>query len=119
MSADFSNVLRDTVVLTFMIALRVVMPLIIIFLVGKWAQKKLEEEDKTAQPGRFCWEQKRTAESKRALLAATQHPDLPCWLALQVSGGGLTEMCYDCTEYAADDLKDTPARHVARDYVKG
>ncbi|MBI4674532.1 MAG: hypothetical protein HY741_23040 [Chloroflexi bacterium] len=52
-----------------MVVLRIGAPLIIILLAGMWMQKKLEQEDKTTQPERFCWDKRKTTETQRALLA--------------------------------------------------
>ena len=104
MSGDIYAVLRDVVVLAYMFVLRIFVPLLVIVLVGKWIQLKVAAADRREQMAHqsepYCWDEQDTAQTQRAKLAAETYPDLPCWLAVQRAGGGVTEACYHCPRYA-------------------
>lgn len=118
MSLDFGGLFRDIVVLSYMLVLRIGVPLVITFLVGKWLQKKLEQQDKIVASATHCWDKRKTRDSRRAEQAALARPDLPCWLALQASGEGLTENCYNCSQYAVGKARQSPTHGArARDYI--
>jgi hypothetical protein len=100
---------RDAIVLTYMFFLRVGVPVLVIVLVGKWIQRKMAETDLREQRERkgepYCWNLRSTAQTAYAQRAAVAHPELPCWLAVQSEGGGLTEACFNCPRYV---VKGTP-----------
>jgi hypothetical protein len=108
--------LRDAIVLTYMIFLRVGVPLLVIVFTGKWIQRKMAETDLREQRARmgepYCWDMRTTAQTAYAQRAAAAHPELPCWLAVQTDGGGLTQACFNCPRYAVD------VPHVARETVE-
>lgn len=103
MPTDFDGILRDVIVLGYMFVLRIGVPLLITIMLGKWLQLKLEQRDAerrgAAQGELYCWDKNKNAQTLRAKAAATDRPDLPCWLALQASGDGLIENCYTCRNY--------------------
>jgi len=104
MSAEFTDILRDVVVLAYMFVLRIGVPLLITIFVATWIQRKLAEQDRAEERARrgepHCWDTRDTPQTRRARLAAEAHPDLPCWLAVQSHGEGLTEACFECPRYA-------------------
>jgi hypothetical protein len=103
MPTDFGATLRDVIVLAYMIFLRVAVPLLITLFIGKWIQRKMAEQELREQRARmgepYCWDNRNTAQTQRAKLAAAAHPELPCWLAVQSAGGGVIETCYSCPRY--------------------
>lgn len=107
MSSDIFDSLRDLTVIGYLLFLRVIVPLLCILFVGKWIQTKMAETDKREQLAHqgepFCWDTRQNAQTRRAHSAAAAHPDLPCWLAVQHEGGGVTEECYHCPRYAVRD----------------
>lgn len=110
MSIDFFNSLRDLTVIAYLLFLRVVVPLLCILFIGRWIQAKMAETDKREQLAHqgepYCWDTRRDAQTRRAQAAAAAHPDLPCWLAVQRKGEGVTEDCYHCPRYAIQGKKD-------------
>jgi hypothetical protein len=93
---DILTILRDVLIVGYLFVLRIGVPILITLLIGVWLQKWLQEPQASAEPtradlktGAHCWEIKNCSETQRAQCAAAQRPDLPCWLALQVSGPGL------------------------------
>lgn len=104
MPAEFGEILRDAIVLGYMLLLRVGMPLLAIIFVGKWIQRCMAESDLREQRERtgvpYCWDTQTNARTGNAKTAAAAHPELPCWLAVQVAGGGVTQTCYNCPRYA-------------------
>lgn len=104
MPADSFEILRDGIVLSYMLFLRVALPLLCIVLLGKWIQSKMAEADRREQLAHqgepYCWDLENTVQAQRAYAAAAAHPELPCWLAVQRQGGGVTEQCYHCARYA-------------------
>lgn len=108
MEGNIFGIVRDVLVIAYMFVLRIGVPLMITLMIGWWLQRLLEEKEPAAEPQGtsakgepHCWEVKKTCDALRAQSAATQRPDLPCWLALQVSGSGLTEACYSCPLFIA------------------
>lgn len=90
MPATFEDLVRDVIVLAYMVVLRIGVPILITILLGKWVERKLKERDaarrRVPKNAAYCWEREQTPETRRAQRAAEQRPDLPCWLALQVCG---------------------------------
>ncbi len=106
MSSETLAVLRDAFVLTYMLVLRVAVPLLTIFLVGRWIRRRMVETDLREQRARmgepYCWDIRHNAHTAQAKFAAAAHPDLPCWLAVQSQGGGVTDACFNCPRYAVN-----------------
>ncbi len=110
-----SEVLQALVVL-LMFALRVGVPISITLAFGYWLEKKLRPQEepvpdrllRTAEPsrmiGRHCWDLHHCGAAHRAQCAASRHPDLPCWLALQVEGFKLREQCFTCALYKPEAI---------------
>ncbi len=102
---DFLAVVRDVLVVAYMFVLRIGVPILITLMIGAWLKRLVEEKDKPEQvtaPASselHCWDIKKCSEAEQAKCIARQRPDLPCWLALQVDGEGLKEMCYTCPVY--------------------
>lgn len=107
MPTDLAAMLRDGIVLAYMIFLRVGAPLLVIWFVGKWIQRKMSDADMHEQRVHlrepYCWDKRNTAQTQRAKTAAAAHPDLPCWLAVQQAGEGVTEACFNCPRYALQE----------------
>ena len=117
--------LVDLIGFVIMFALSIGVPIALTLLVGRWLEKRLrpQEEEMTSietmpQTARAsnvvpmrqttranniipmrCWHIKRCPEAQRAQCAAFQRPDLPCWLALQATGGKVHEECFTCAFY--------------------
>lgn len=104
MPTEFGAVLRDGIVLGYMLLLRIGVPVLVIAFTGKWIQRRMAESDMREQRARmgaaYCWDIQTTVQTANAKLAAAAHPELPCWLAVQHSGGGVTQACYSCPRYA-------------------
>jgi hypothetical protein len=110
MAIDFFGFLRDALVIAYMFVLRIGVPILITLMIGAWLRRYLEERDAKEAPHptgsesgteQHCWDVKHCTETARVECVAAQRPDLPCWLALQVSGAGLKETCYTCPIFAA------------------
>lgn len=110
MSFDIFGFVRDALVIAYMFVLRVGVPILITLMIGAWLKRLLEERDakelpqptaSTSDGQQHCWDVKHCPETERVKCVASQRPDLPCWLAVQVSGGGLKEMCYACPVFTA------------------
>ncbi len=106
MPEDIFRIARDVLVVAYMLILRVGVPILITLMIGAWLRKLLEEREAREQKrpdalaaGQHCWEIKQCPEAEQARCAAKQHPDLPCWLALQLNGAGLKPGCYACPIY--------------------
>jgi hypothetical protein len=105
---DAIAILRDVLVLIYLFVLRLGVPLIVTLMFGSFLQHWLQQQDAKEAIARrqydadapCCWETKNCPESVRANCAAYHHPELPCWLALQVAGYGLKEQCYACPLYS-------------------
>src|SRR5512132_2848234 len=95
---------------------RIGIPVAITLVLGWWLEKKLrppeaDQGDKIVRLDTFrqaksskviqlhCWNVKRCDSAKVAQCAASKHPELPCWLALQVEGGKVREECFTCALY--------------------
>ena len=105
----------DTFAIVFMFALRIGGPIALTLAVGYWMEKKLAPRERAGQPVRqaarsakiiqiHCWDIKKCASATRAQCAAHQYPDLPCWLALQVSGEKVRPECYACAFYKPERI---------------
>lgn len=111
----------DTIVIFGMFAMRIGVPVVVTLALGYWLERKLrpledQQNEKivnigTARRARsskiiqlHCWDLNHCDATKRAECAAYQHPDLPCWLALQVSGDKVHEQCFSCALYKNQDI---------------
>ena len=108
MSFDILGIMRDVMVIGYMFILRIGVPILITLMIGAWLKRLLEEHEEkpvttplVLKSGQHCWDVVHTTDTDQVKAVATQHPDLPCWLALQVSGAGVQEMCYTCPAYTA------------------
>jgi hypothetical protein len=108
MSVDILGIVRDALVIAYMFVLRIGVPLLITLMIGAWLKRLLEEREEKPEAaplklgaGQHCWDVKDSPETRQAKAVGAQRPDLPCWLALQVSGTGLKEICYTCPVFAA------------------
>jgi hypothetical protein len=104
--------IQDILVIAGMFFVRIGIPLLIVMGIGYLIQRWLEpqavqeqfegivrsaQERTTAEAGqRSCWEIKNCPPNVRADCAATQQPDIPCWLARQIAGQSLPEGCASC-----------------------
>lgn len=99
-----SDLLRDGIVLAYMLFVRVGVPLLIIVMTGTWIRRRMAERDMQEQRARtgepYCWDARTSAQTTSAKQAAAAHPELPCWLAVQSEGGGVMESCFNCPRYA-------------------
>lgn len=109
----FIQDLLDTATVIFMFILRIGLPLAVTLAFGYWLEKKLnpqeiqiKKEARVTQSGKrgniihlHCWDVKRCEQAQRAQCAAYKHPELPCWLALQVEGDKINEQCFTCALY--------------------
>ena len=108
MSGDLVSVIRDVLVLAYLLTLRVGVPILITLMLGAWMQRILErpESELEGRPdldsaGKHCWDYYSSPEANRARQAAARRPDLPCWLAVQVGGTGLNQACYTCSVFVS------------------
>lgn len=98
---DWLALTRDVLVIGYLLVVRIGVPIWLTWMLGRWLQKVLRESDaKEAE-----------AEAVRGLCADAQQTDVPCWLALQISGHGLKPACYTCPLYttAGRQLQHAPA----------
>lgn len=109
MSFDILGFIRDALVIVYMFVLRIGVPVLITLMIGAWLKRLLEEHDEKPEAvpvqmkaGQHCWDVKSNADTAEAKVLAAKRPDLPCWLALQVKGDGVKEMCYTCPEFTAN-----------------
>jgi hypothetical protein len=109
MSIDLFSIVRDLMVIAYMFVLRIGVPILITLMIGAWLKRLLEEREEKPETvpvvlkaGQHCWDVTKTLDTEQAQAVAAQRPDLPCWLALQVSGAGLKENCYTCPVFTAD-----------------
>lgn len=112
MSIDLFAIVRDVLVIAYLFVLRIGVPILITLMIGAWLKRALEEHEEkletapiTLKAGQHCWNVSKTRDAEQAQAAAAQRSDLPCWLALQVNGAGLKDMCYACSVYTSS----TPA----------
>ncbi len=103
----------ETVIVMLMFVLRIGVPIALTLTFGYWLERKLRPHQEPAQEVEkiqatrkatniirlHCWDIKRCDASKRAQCAACHHPELPCWLALQVEGCKVREQCFTCAFY--------------------
>lgn len=100
-----------------MTALRLGIPIALTIWVGRWLEKKMRPQEeinvRQAEMERrtegkiiylHCWDFKKCDATTRAQCAATKHPQLPCWLALQAEGLKVREECYACQLYKPQTL---------------
>jgi hypothetical protein len=95
---------------------RVGIPVAVTLALGYWLEKKLQPaKEQKERPALeltrrersnkiiqlHCWDLKHCESAKRAQCAAYQHPELPCWLALQVDGSKVRQGCFTCGLYNA------------------
>jgi hypothetical protein len=104
------QVWTDILVVIAMFVLRIVVPVALTIALGKWLEKKLapremnqKQTDHAALNPKIiqlhCWDVKRCAPAIRAQCAASKHPELPCWLAIQTEGGTVRPECFSCALY--------------------
>ena len=115
MQIDLFGIVRDSLVIGYMFVLRIGVPLLITLMIGAWLKRLLEEHEEQPEtaplelaPGQHCWDVRPNDRTAQAKTMAAQRPDLPCWLALQVGGKGVQDMCYGCPLYQRD-AHPTPA----------
>lgn len=109
----------DILALIVMFVVRIGIPIALTLAFGLWLERKLQppKEEAEKKANEFarrersskiiqlhCWDLNHCASSKRAQCAACRHPELPCWLALQVEGGKVREECFTCRLYRADSM---------------
>jgi hypothetical protein len=111
----------QTLDLILMFVVRIGIPIAITLLIGLWLERRLaspqesaDNENSAPKSGHYtrtgniirihCWDLKRCEQSQRAQCAAFQHPDLPCWLAIQADGGKLREDCFTCSLYKPEKI---------------
>ncbi len=106
MPDDILAAVRDILVVGYMLVLRIGVPILITLMIGAWLRRVLEKDQDQPQPAeqaaaepKHCWETSKDPQAEEAKRIAQTRPDLPCWLALQVGGTGLKEMCYSCPLY--------------------
>lgn len=106
MPTDFGAMLRDGIVLSYMLFLRVGVPLLVIVFSGKWIQRRMFETDLREQRAHmgepYCWDIRNDTQTAHAKISAAAYPELPCWLAVQQDGGGVTDACFNCPRYAVN-----------------
>ena len=102
----FPEFWSDTFVVVSMFLLRVGIPIALTIALGKWLEKKLAPRQERAAPRAnakviqlHCWDVRRCAPAVRAQCSAYQHPELPCWLAIQADGGRVRAECFACSFY--------------------
>ncbi len=97
---DWLGFARDVLVIGYLLVVRIGVPIWLTWMLGRWLQKVLHDSDA------------KEAESEviRGLCAEAQRTDVPCWLALQISGHGLKPACYTCPLYttASRQLQHAP-----------
>ncbi len=107
--------LAESLIVLALFVLRVGVPIALTLAFGHWLEKKLRPHETTEKPQvkvellrrtkasnvirLHCWDIKRCDGAARAQCAACRHPDLPCWLALQVEGVKVREQCFTCAFY--------------------
>lgn len=113
--------LANSLIVLGMFLLRIGVPVAITLAFGYWLEKKLRPPEQSQENGTIqpeitprtrsskiiqlhCWDLKHCEGAKRAQCAASRHPDLPCWLALQVEGEKVREECFTCGLYKTHDI---------------
>jgi len=89
-------------------ALRILVPLLVTVGIGELVSRTLsarrqsieEEKSEAAHQGYRlspqCWEVKNCDPAVRESCPAYRRPNVPCWMALQLSGNELPEECFTC-----------------------
>ncbi len=107
-----SKALEAAIVLLLFVV-RIGVPIALTLAFGHWLERKLrpgqepvemiEKVQVTHKASNIirlhCWDIKRCDGFRRAQCAACHHPELPCWLALQVEGNKVREQCFTCAFY--------------------
>ncbi len=107
--------LLEALVVLVMFVIRIGVPIAVTLAFGYWLEKKLRPREEPAAvrvhplrayspTGSHCWDARHCASTQRALCAATRHPELPCWLALQVEGIKVREQCFTCAFYKTEAI---------------
>ena len=117
--------MTETLVVLAMLALRIAVPLLVIFGISYVAYRWIGEEKpatvSTARQaatatqsatlggpaplaqvlftGVHCWDVKGCTEEMKAKCPAVAKPELPCWLAVQMKTGHLRQKCSSCNFY--------------------
>ncbi|MCL5951988.1 MAG: hypothetical protein M1132_09755 [Chloroflexi bacterium] len=109
-----SQELVDVAIVALGFLVRIGIPIAITLALGYWLESKLSpavEKDEQVELKRpasrgpkvvnypHCWELRHWDWARCAGCAACRHPDLPCWLALQVEGEKVREDCFTCALY--------------------
>ncbi len=108
----FPEAIQGVVVLLLFVV-RIAVPIAFTLAFGHWLERKLRPQEEPAEIQAqvkqvrqasniihlHCWDLKRCNAAGRVQCAAYQHPDLPCWLAIQVEGGQVHEQCFTCAFY--------------------
>lgn len=115
------DTMTESLAVLAMFVVRIGIPVAITLVLGWWLEKKLRPPD-ADQNGKIvrldtarhaksskviqlhCWNMKHCDSAKVAQCAAYKHPELPCWLALQVEGGKVREECFTCALYKPEQL---------------
>ncbi len=115
------DTLTESLTVLGMFVVRIGVPVAITLVLGWWLEKKLRppETDQnskiiqldTARQAKsskviqlHCWDFKHCDAAHVAQCAAYKHPELPCWLAIQVEGGKVREECFTCALYKPEQL---------------
>jgi hypothetical protein len=89
-------------------ALRILVPLLVTIGIGELVsrtfsarRRSIEEEGSEAARQGYslspqCWEVKNCDPAVRESCPAYRRPNVPCWMALQLSGNELPEECFAC-----------------------
>lgn len=108
--------LANAMIIVAVFVLRLGVPVAVTLALGCWLEKWLrppaEETPDTRRRMRsfrgalrtgdvppHCWDRSQEQAARNAEGAAVRHPDLPCWLALQVEGYPLRPECFMCARY--------------------
>ncbi len=103
----------EAVIVLLLFVVRIGIPIAVTLAFGYWLERKLRPAEAPAEtpenirlvrkPSNIirlhCWDIKRCEPAQRAHCATCRHPDLPCWLAIQVEGGKVREQCFTCGFY--------------------
>lgn len=103
----------EALIVLLMFAIRIGIPIAATLAIGYWLEKKLQpREEKPAAKLELmkkskiiqlhCWDFKKCEPEQMARCAAYAHPELPCWLALQVEGFKVRPECFTCALYKPD-----------------
>lgn len=108
------------IIVLLLFAVRIGVPVVLTLAFGYWLERKLRppEEKHTMRvkiellprpPSSkvvrmHCWNLMHCDSAQRAECAAFKHPDLPCWLALQVDAGKVREECFTCQLYKPEAM---------------